>query len=707
MESRSQRWRRHDRIWFAVSCGLHVVALAALVWLTPVRDIVREVVRQTRPQATMSGAELQKLAESIEWQAADQIRANAEELERVLGEMAEIYDSMAVEFEQFAQRQRQQAARDAMQEMQTAINRMDEATQAIESGMPVETVDRLQALAEQAQQRAGRKLEMVEYDVSAAAQSHAAAEKQHQQAKALHDEHRRQLAQVADTELQVEDRDRRLEEEKEKLQRMQENAEQGGRLKRQQETVQRLQQQAGELSTALIEHRQRAEQLQQQAAEAQAAAAGRQREAAESLREAIESQSALPARGAAEAGPDGAREAMATLQPPFEVPEARNDAKEDIALGQLYNMARSFEDEIAEGLKEVRAMDLAIVRDILLDDARRDIDVVKPVRPGLDESLLQEAVRTDERFEAHKAEVEKALRETTSMVNLAHQMLEMANQSAEKLRFGTQAPAAATAPLERPEFELIIRELAMEDVSGRFSDMSAMMQAMAQQEAGAVEEDAAGEGMAAAGAPPQDIRDLTEEQPEGAQEFRLGQQGDEAGGFAELTPDVPAVGARKLSGNGWPGRWMYIDSWYTIGPFPNPNRINIDREFPPDSVVDLDATYIGKGGRTIRWEFVQSESPRITPAHAEEYGIWYAYTDFYCDEPRDVWIAAGTDDRGTLKINGVPVWISSKQLKGWDIDEVWRKVHFRKGVNRILFRVENGWLHIGFSLTLRLIDQEQ
>ncbi len=59
-------------------------------------------------------------------------------------------------------------------------------------------------------------------------------------------------------------------------------------------------------------------------------------------------------------------------------------------------------------------------------------------------------------------------------------------------------------------------------------------------------------------------------------------------------------------------------------------------------------------------------------------------------------------DRGILKINGVPVWISSKRLKGWDVDEVWRRVYLRKGLNRILYRVENGWIYVGFSMVLRL-----
>ena len=90
--------------------------------------------------------------------------------------------------------------------------------------------------------------------------------------------------------------------------------------------------------------------------------------------------------------------------------------------------------------------------------------------------------------------------------------------------------------------------------------------------------------------------------------------------------------------------------------------------------------------------------------NAEEYGIWYAYTELYFDEPRDMIIAMGTDDRGVLKINDVPVWVSSKRLKCWTIDEVWRKVHFNKGINRILYRVENGWAHIAFSMVLHMAE---
>ncbi len=60
------------------------------------------------------------------------------------------------------------------------------------------------------------------------------------------------------------------------------------------------------------------------------------------------------------------------------------------------------------------------------------------------------------------------------MVNLAHRMLEMSTQSVAKMKFGSDLVTAE--PLKTPDFLLIIRELAMEDVSGRFSNMAAMIQ---------------------------------------------------------------------------------------------------------------------------------------------------------------------------------------------------------------------------------------
>jgi hypothetical protein len=699
--ARIRRRRRREQLWYGVSLGLHGVALIALIYLTPVRELVRQVAQQIKPEATMSSHVLMDLAQAIDDRAADQIKANTREMDAVFADMEDIQARMSARFQAFAEQQRNTAAADALEEMKAAISQMEKAGESIGRGAPIEETDRYQALAEQAQERAGQKLDMAPFDVQAAVEAEGHAQDVHQEAKAAHDQDRSLKEQIPSREATLKTEQARSDQRRQEVetakQRLQE-LDDPKKQENQQKEVDRLAKAAEDQDTktaaaldTLTTTQDQQRQAHQDAQTKQDAAIVAQKEALAALQSAIDQHKQQLAQALLAQPPAGAQ---ASQTPSAEQPGPQ--APPDVAA--LYQSARSAEDRIADTLKEVRAMDLAMVRDIKLEDARGDIDVVRPVRPDLDTELLREDVRTGARLEEHKAEVRKALRESNSMVNLAHRMLEMANQSVEKMKFGTDVPMAAYQPPDQQDFELIIRELAMEDVAGRISDMSGAMMAAEQMMQGQ------GQGQGGAARRMQDIKDLTQD-VEGDQRLMAMGFGEGEGAFPRLPEDVPTVGARKIDSAGIPTQFMSLSSWYTIGPFPNPNRINIDREFPPDSLIDLDATYTGKDGRTIRWKFAQSDNNQMVPADPQDYGIWYAYTELYSDQPRDVWIAAGTDDRGTLKINGVPVWISSKRLKGWQIDEVWRKVHLSQGVNRILYRVENGWMHIGFSLTLKLDDQ--
>jgi hypothetical protein len=185
--------------------------------------------------------------------------------------------------------------------------------------------------------------------------------------------------------------------------------------------------------------------------------------------------------------------------------------------------------------------------------------------------------------------------------------------------------------------------------------------------------------------------------------------------------DLRALASRKVSHTGTPASWLFVDSWYLLGPFDNKGRANIDTKFPPETLVDRDATYVGKDNLPIRWEFFQSGEPRITPVfpnfHPErrrsdvgkdmearglEYIIYYAYTELAFEREQDLWIAVGSDDFSKVWINDQLVWASGKVQKSWRVDEGFRKVHFKAGVNRILYRVENGWHGTDFSLAISL-----
>ena len=166
---------------------------------------------------------------------------------------------------------------------------------------------------------------------------------------------------------------------------------------------------------------------------------------------------------------------------------------------------------------------------------------------------------------------------------------------------------------------------------------------------------------------------------------------------------MKTIPGRKVLSEGVPGAdWMFIDSWYTVGPFPNPNRANIHTAFAPEQRVDLDAVYTGKNNRSVRWQFVQTANPFLVPADPQEYAVYYAYTELWFDQAQELEIAVGSDDAGKLWVNDKIVWQSSDALKPWRQAEEMVKVQFQKGRNRILYRVENGIILVGMSLTISL-----
>lgn len=167
-------------------------------------------------------------------------------------------------------------------------------------------------------------------------------------------------------------------------------------------------------------------------------------------------------------------------------------------------------------------------------------------------------------------------------------------------------------------------------------------------------------------------------------------------------------GRKFVKEGGTPAVWFYVDSWYLLGPYDNQGRMNLQKVYPPESIIDLDANYLGKYNTRLLWLYdsfgSEEQRPVVTPKYrnSAEYTIYYGYTELYFEEDSDLWIAVGSDDRSDLWINDLPVWHSSNKLKGWRIDEGFRKVHFKKGINKIVFRLENGWGPMHFSLLINV-----
>jgi hypothetical protein len=161
----------------------------------------------------------------------------------------------------------------------------------------------------------------------------------------------------------------------------------------------------------------------------------------------------------------------------------------------------------------------------------------------------------------------------------------------------------------------------------------------------------------------------------------------------------PSFG-RKFMDDGRAAEWMVLDSWYIIGPFPNPNRAYMDKKFPPESVVDLDAEYVGKENIRLTWQWTQLEDGQIkvSPLLATNYAVWYAYTEVYSDRDQEKYFAFGSDDYSKVWINGESVWTSGKTPHHWIPDRGFAKIKLKRGHNPILVKLENAGGTTAFSV---------
>lgn len=180
-----------------------------------------------------------------------------------------------------------------------------------------------------------------------------------------------------------------------------------------------------------------------------------------------------------------------------------------------------------------------------------------------------------------------------------------------------------------------------------------------------------------------------------------------------IDPSARIVLGRHLGRDGEGQRraeWLALDTWWTVGPFAYEGGArsagSLRHAYPPELGVDLDAVYIGKGGRNLRWAWRAFDQVRMEPskdAYAVN-AIWYWYTEFASDGARDVWVNVASDDYSTLWWNGVEVYSSGMEPRPWvPLDaRQFTKVPVVAGINRVLLKLDNGKGTTGFSVILNL-----
>ena len=376
-----------------------------------------------------------------------------------------------------------------------------------------------------------------------------------------------------------------------------------------------------------------------------------------------------------------------------------------------YDRAVAYLESICEDYRLIKAIELSQKRNISTAEAYKDITPVMPLLDPINRELLNRPIYDPAEIDEQKREIEKVEMLIDMMIELAAKLLdEIENVQMEIIEFTplVMDPLTLEQIVQMETFD----PEAMEDIEERQVDQEMQELAeMAKQQETAEQKDLT-EVMQPLIAPMlPNIEDMTEENDDDGRDIRMDLMVSRSADNApeQLNSIVNQDGlnklsARKIKFGGSPVEWLFVDTWYTVGPFPNPSRANINRQFPPESIIDLDATYAGKGGERIKWEFVQSPDMPIVPANDESYAIYYAYTEIFLDQPMDLWVAIGCDDKANVWLNGLPIYNSGDQLKGWRPNEAFRKVSFLPGVNRVLFRVENGWMGTAFSFAIRTTD---
>ena len=160
---------------------------------------------------------------------------------------------------------------------------------------------------------------------------------------------------------------------------------------------------------------------------------------------------------------------------------------------------------------------------------------------------------------------------------------------------------------------------------------------------------------------------------------------------------------------------LHVDRWYLIGPFAGIGEASMAISQPPEQAIDLDAVYAGKQGRPLRWAYQRFAEYPLIPPDKEGGAVYYGYTEVRMDEARSVWMSFGADDDAKVWINEELAWASGKANKPWyfthfkfltreiadyNLTEATRRVHLRKGRNRILFKLYNSSSAVFFSLVI-------
>lgn len=379
--------------------------------------------------------------------------------------------------------------------------------------------------------------------------------------------------------------------------------------------------------------------------------------------------------------------------------EASDQAQlEQMSPEQLYDQAKALEEKADQTFTQIKAAEMALQQNSTLNEAQKNISHTPPNRPEMGQELAKQKsqLQTRKDLNEFRKQLDKTVKEVDAMKVATDDKVKQAQGMAKMSKaFGNKAT---------PQQQYRARAMMQKFSSGNQAnvDMSQLMRQMSMSASLSMQQ-SAGQG-------------------QGTGEHRLTEGG--TGGYDDPDDVAPInikginIPTSKVMAQALPGQkfsrksarhgWLYLDTWYIIGPWENHGKLDHRDIFPPELSIDFDAEYLGKKyprgsdkGKPmkLRWQFTQSGRIQVVPPNELSNSVYYAYTEIHFEEDTNMLLAVASDDSSKLWINDLVIW-DDKTHSDWRIGEGSRKVFFHKGYNRLLLRLENRSSETEFSVLI-------
>ncbi|MFG0251137.1 MAG: hypothetical protein ACF8OB_19810 [Phycisphaeraceae bacterium JB051] len=358
---------------------------------------------------------------------------------------------------------------------------------------------------------------------------------------------------------------------------------------------------------------------------------------------------------------------------------------------ELYDRAKALEEKADQTFTDIKTAELSQQQNATLEEAKKNLSTTPPQRSEMGKELAKqkETLKTRDDLKTFR----KQLQDTVKKVD------EMKVATADKVSQAQGMTQFSKAMGKHsPQQQYRARAMMNKFAAGKQAnvDMSSMMRQMAM-------------GLAASTS-------------SGSGDHRVTEGGK--GTYSDPDDIAPKnikginIPSGKVMAQALPGQkfskdsarhgWLYLDTWYIIGPWENHGKLDHRDIFPPELSIDFDAQYLGKKqtrgpdkGKPmkLKWQFTQSGRIQVVPPNERSNAVYYAYTEVHFDDNTDMLLAVASDDSSKLWINDLVVW-DDKTHSDWRIGEGSRKVFFKKGYNKLLLRLENRGAETEFSVLI-------